>query len=62
MKATKNIKLVRQGRYLPTRNLNAGSASDPRILILWKMGNVTPKLFLAKDITSLLGRGSDSPN
>ena len=53
---------MRQGRYLPTRNLNAGSASGPRILILWKMGNVTPKLFLAEDTTSLLGRGSDSPN
>lgn len=26
MKATKNITLVSQGRYLPTRNLNAGSA------------------------------------
>lgn len=34
--------ILRQGRYLPTRNLNAGSASGPKILILWKMGNVTP--------------------
>jgi len=27
---------------LPVMNLNAGSASDPIILILLKMGNVTP--------------------
>lgn len=38
----RNGQHLRQGRYLPTRNLNAGSASGPKILILWKMGNVTP--------------------
>lgn len=38
----RNEKHRDRGRYLPTRNLNAGSASGPKILILWKMGNVTP--------------------
>lgn len=34
--------LIHKRKHLPIRNLKAGSASDPRILILWKTGNVTP--------------------
>lgn len=35
-------RLIYKRKQLPIRNLKAGSASDPRILILWKTGNVTP--------------------
>lgn len=48
--------------YQPVRNLKAGSASEPIILILLKKGKVTPYVDLAKASMSRLVPVSVSPN
>lgn len=48
--------------HWPVRNLKAGSASEPIILILLKKGNVTPYVALAKASMSRLVPVSVSPN
>ncbi|TNN66567.1 hypothetical protein EYF80_023253 [Liparis tanakae] len=49
-------------RYQPVRNLKAGSASEPIILILPKNGKVTPWTDLANASMSRLVPSSVSPN